>query len=211
MKKHIFPILSILALNGVSYGGASDIPAIAPVVPIVVESEDENSYYIGLGYSSMRLENDLTDEEFSANAVMIQAGYKFHQNLAIEGRYTHHIGDIDYDRGTTFNRNNSDYSADFTNIAIYLKPMYAVDDFTMYALLGYGEVELTDIPRLNRLNADRAESGFQWGLGIDYSFNENISVFIDYVKMYDDVGFDYRAQNADIIADAWTLGVSYKF
>ena len=36
-------------------------------------------------------------------------------------------------------------------------------------------------------------------------------IFIDYVRMYDDTGFDYRAMDADIAADAWTLGVSYTF
>ncbi len=210
MKKNIFMLLSILALNEIAFAGGNVAPITPiPVVPIVVE--DESSFYLGLGFSGMSLNNDLTDEEFSANAVMIQAGYQYNRYLALEGRYTHHIGDLDYVGGRTINRDNSDYPADFTNMAIYLKPIYPIDNFSIYALLGYGEVELTDIPKWNRISADRAESGFQWGLGADYSFSENISAFVDYVRMYDDQGFDYRAMDADIMADTWTLGVTYKF
>jgi hypothetical protein len=31
------------------------------------------------------------------------------------------------------------------------------------------------------------------------------------VKLYDDTGFDYRAQNANVDSDTWTIGLSYKF
>ena len=58
---------------------------------------------------------------------------------------------------------------------------------------------------------DAYEDGFQWGLGADYAINENFSVFVDYISLYDDRGFDYRAQLDDIDADTWTLGVSYRF
>jgi opacity protein-like surface antigen len=86
--------------------------------------------------------------------------------------------------------------------------MYPVGNFNLYALLGYGEVEITNIPLGD---VDRAEDGFQWGLGAGYQVNNEISVFIDYTQMYNDTGFDYRAVNSDILADAWTLGLSYKF
>ena len=49
------------------------------------------------------------------------------------------------------------------------------------------------------------------GLGANYAFSEDISVFIDYISLYDDTGFDYRAQFDNIDSDTWTLGVSYKF
>ncbi len=179
------------------------------IAPVVI---NDSGFYLGLGFSSMSLNNDLTDEEFSANGIMLQAGYQYNRYIAVEGRYTLHMGDVEYDHGSTSNPNYDDYPADFTNIAIYLKPMYPIGDFSIYALLGYGEVELTNIPLGGPgIGADRAESGFQWGLGASYAFNENISGFVDYVRMYDGTGFNYRAMDADIVADAWTLGVSYKF
>lgn len=210
MKKNVFTLLTILVLSEIAFAGGNAAPiALVPVVPIV--TAEENPFYLGLGYSNMSLNNDLTNEEFSGDAVMIQVGYQYDRNFALEGRYTHHVGDLDYVGGRTINRDNSDYPADFTNMAIYLKPIYPIDNFSIYALLGYGEVELTDIPEWNRISADRAESGFQWGLGVAYLFSENMSAFVDYVNMYDDEGFDYRAMNADIIADTWTFGLTYKF
>jgi len=211
MKKNIHTILSLLVLSEISFAGGNTAPiTLVPVVPVEAIA-DKSPFYLGLGFSAMSLDNDLTDEEFSTNAVMIQVGYQYNQNFALEGRYTHHIGDIDYVGGKTRNFDNGDYPADFTNIAIYLKPIYPIDSFSFYALLGYGEVELTNITRIKRLSADRAEGGFQWGLGVEYLFSENMSAFIDYVNIYDDEGFDGRAQNADIMADILTLGVTYKF
>ncbi len=212
MNKSIFAIVSILTLSGLSYGGGGVAPAIVPVVPIVVESEDESHFYVGLGFSGMSLRNDVSDEEFSTEGIMLQAGYQVNQYVAIEGRYSHDITDVEYDKGDTRNPNFDDYDTDFTNIAIYLKPMYTMDDFTLYGLLGYGETEMTNLPYGGpRISADRVESGFQWGVGAAYNFNENISVFADYVNMHDDNEFDGRASNSNIVADAWTLGLSYVF
>lgn len=75
-----------------------------------------------------------------------------------------------------------------------------------YALLGYGGVMLDDL-----VSGDAYEGGFQWGLGAGYAFTDNISVFADYVSLYDGTGFDYRAQNQNVDSDTWTVGVSYKF
>jgi len=88
--------------------------------------------------------------------------------------------------------------------------MLPMGDLVIYGLLGYGQVKLTNIP-LSAGSADRAESGFQWGAGMKYNVSENISVFADYVRFYDDTGFDYRATTANVVSDAWTLGVSYSF
>ena len=58
---------------------------------------------------------------------------------------------------------------------------------------------------------DAYEDGFQWGLGAQYTVTESILVFIDYVQLYDDTGFDYRAQTDDLNADTWAVGISYRF
>ena len=203
--------LSLSLSPGYLFAGG-DIVAVEEPVVVIPVLVDDSSFYVGMGFSALSLNNDRTNEEFSANGMMLQAGYQYNRYIAVEGRYTLHMGDVEYDNGSTSNPNYDDYPTDFTNAAIYLKPMYPIDDFSIYALLGYGEVELTNIPLGGPgIGADRAESGFQWGLGGSYTFNENISGFVDYVRMYDGTGFNYRAMDADIVADAWTLGVSYKF
>lgn len=206
--------MAALALSTGLYAGGDMTPAVEPVVPIIEETVavSESAFYVGIGVSLLSLEDDYSKEEFSSNGVTLQAGYQYNEYLAIEGRFTRDVGDVSYDHGSDPKANGGmnidDYPTDFTNIGIYIKPMYTVDNFTAYALLGYGEVELTNIPQGDD---DRTEAGFQWGLGASYLFHENMSFFIDYLRMYDGEGFDGRAYKRDVLADAWTFGITYKF
>ncbi len=200
-------LLGLLASGCYAGGDKMIVEESAIVIPEVIT--DDSAFYLGLGVSGMSLRDDFTDEEFSATGVMLQAGYKFNNYFALEGRYTVSVSDVEYEQGSTTNPHYDAYPTDFSNMGIYLKSMYPIGDFTPYILLGYGEVELTNIPLIN--SADRAESGFQWGLGAGYNITENIIASLDYVRLYDDVGFDYRAINEDVVSDLWTLSVSYKF
>ena len=204
MKKTTLSIVSILALSGLSYAGGNVAPIEEPVAVAVAPVIDHSAFYIGVGIGESTVNDDWSSEEFSATTIMLQAGYQYNEYLSIEGRYTFGF-DTDYDPGIT-NSLSSDYDGDISNWGIYLKPMYPVGNFTLYALLGYGGVMLDDLA-----GGDAYEDGFQWGLGAGYSFTEEVSVFVDYVSLYDDTGFDYRAQLDNIDSNAWTLGVSYKF
>ncbi len=199
MKK---TMVSLAAVSAMAMAGG-DIAPVEPVMqtPVVVE---QSPFYLGLGVGQAKVNDDDTSEEFKSTTLMLQAGYLYNKYVAIEGRYTFGFN-TDYDPGTTGNL-SSDYDGDFSSWGIYVKPMYPIGDFTLYGLLGYGGVMLDDL-----VLGDAYESGFQWGLGADYAMSENYSVFVDYVSLYDDTGFDYRAQNQDIDSDTWTLGVTYKF
>lgn len=202
MKKTTLSLVSILALSSFVMAGGNVAPVEEPVVvPVVV---DNSAFYIGLGFGATSLNDDQTNEEFSSSQVMLQAGYQYNQYVALEGRASFGFN-TDYDRGYTNNINDGG-ADDLSNWGIYVKPMYPIADFSVYALLGYGGVQLDNLE-----SGDAYESGFQWGLGAQYAVTENVSVFADYVKLYDDTGFDYRAQLEDVDSDVWTLGVSYKF
>lgn len=180
----------------------------------VAIADDKTPYgvYIGTGISFMQLNNNLSNESFSATGLMFQLGYKINPYIALEGRYSGDIGKIKYDHGNTNNPDYSDYPSNFSNIALYFKPMYSFYDFSLYALVGYGEVKLTNIPYSSKHSgADRAEDGFQWGTGFTYNINELLSIYIDYVNAYNGKGFDYRAQDAQIRSDLWTFGIAYMF
>jgi len=204
MRNSILFIVSILALSGMSYAGG-DIAPVEPVIETPVVIEEQSPFYIGLGIGSTELNDDFTNEEISSNTIMLQAGYKYNEYVALEGRYSFGFN-TDYDRGNLNDSLSGDYDSDISNWGIYVKPIYPIGNFSLYALLGYGGVMLDDLE-----NGDAYEDGFQWGLGADYAVNENFSVFVDYVALYDDTGFDYRAKNDDIDTDTWTLGVSYRF
>lgn len=205
MKKNVLSLVSIMALSGLAYAGG-DIAVVEPVinVPEVMVAE-ANPFYLGLGLGAIYINDDFTNEEISATTLMLQAGYQYNRYLAFEGRYTFGLGDADYDAGNM--PCTTGYDGDISAWGVYVKPMYPIGDASLYALLGYGEVMLDDIT-----GGDFVEGGFQWGLGASYAFTQNVSVFADYVSLYDDKGFDYRRGELDDgSADTWTVGVSYRF
>ncbi len=201
MKKSILSLVSVLALSSCLIAGGDVAPIEEPVVIPVI---DNSVFYIGLGFGNATVNDDFTSEEISANTMMLQAGYQYNEYIALEGRYTFGFS-TDYNAGDLTGLADN-YNGDFSSWGIYVKPMYPIGDFSVYALLGYGGVMLTDLS-----GGDAYESGFQWGLGAQYTVTENILIFADYVSLYNDTGFDYTAQLDDVDSDTWTLGVSYKF
>jgi len=199
-------ILLSSATISISMAGDNITPVDIPVVPIPV---DKSPFYIGVGVSAMSLLNNNTDEEFTATGITLQAGYRYNDYIAIEGRYTRDVSAVAYENGTTLIlADNDDYPTDFTNMAIYLKPIYPIGDFSIYALLGYGEVALTNIPIGG---VTRGESGFQWGIGISYDIYDSFTIFADYSSLYSGDGFDYLATLNSHDATLITIGLGYRF
>jgi len=207
--------LILVAHSTFAFAGGDIKPVEVKVAPQGQQSPvllNSSNFYLGLGISTLKLKNDFTKESFKTKALTLQAGYSYNAYIALEGRYTHHVGNVKYDHGSDHRvnagANIKDYPTNFTNIALYLKPQYHTDDFIAYALLGYGEIKLTNIPQNS---VDRAEAGFQWGVGVGYDVSKNISLFLDYTTMYEGKGFDYVAVNRNIKADAITFGMTYTF
>ncbi len=203
MKKTVLSFVSIMALSGLVYAGGDMTTVMEPVVEI--PEVKVNPFYVGVGMGEAYVNDDVTDEEISATTLMLQAGYQYNEYLALEGRYTFGLGGSDYDAGNLTGIGNG-YDGDLSTWGIYVKPSYPIGDISLYALLGYGEIMLNDL-----MDGDAVENGFQWGLGASYAFTEEVSVFADYVSLYDDTGFDYRAKLVDVDADTWTVGFSYNF
>ena len=211
MRGAVRTIISVIGLSSVIWAGGDRVKA--PSLPIVVEEAClDSGAYVGVGLSGMFLQDALSDETFSAVGAMIQVGYQFNQYFAVEGRHSRNVGAVKYQHGKTSNPDNSDYPTRFSNAAIYLKPIYPMGKLSIYALLGYGRTQMTNLPGGGAgVTADRAESGFQWGAGVSYRASRHVSVFADYVQYYHGKGFDYRAQKATVNAGALTVGISYRF
>jgi len=221
MKKIILSFITVATLSSFSFAGGDVADIIIPV-PVVVE-EDNSDFYIGAIVSYQRTYSDKSkwfgkiDSQDETAALGLVAGYDFNEYIAIEARFAKSVFEEDY--------------ADVTTYSIFVKPQYPItEDFTIYALLGYGNatVKGTDAggPEFgfdpNRVGYTiMDESGFQWGLGVSYALNEEIAVFFDYVSFASDADIDttalywyngaapypYDALNND----ALTLGVTYKF
>jgi opacity protein-like surface antigen len=199
--------LSSLTATALVYGGGDIAPVEIPTVEIPVVAP--SSFYGGIALSSMKLLNSDTDETFTAIGATLQLGYQYNDYIALEARYTQSASKVEYDNGTTsLIADNDDYPTDFTNLAIYLKPSYTMGDIGVYALLGYGEVALTNIPVGD---VTRGEAGFQWGVGVSYALSETFGLFADYTSLYSGDGFDYLATANSHEATLTNVGVSYRF
>ena len=189
---------------------------IAPVEPIVEVEEVVNSdagFYVGAAFAAVHEEVEITNginEDVDYKGFMLQAGYKFNPYIAVEARYwnagdekvvMHHptAGSIEQD-------------AIFDGWGVYLKPMYPVtESLDVYALLGWGHQNVK-----HGIN-DPSDSSFSWGGGVAYSFTENISVFADYVRIYDDTALEGGSSplgeviDADLEVSSWNIGVAHKF
>ena len=214
MKNIVLSAVAVLAMSSFAVAGGDVAPIEEPVVvaPII----DDSGFYLGLAYSALNLEADSqnsTDPYWNEgydktwSEVMVQAGYKFNSYVAVEGRYW--FGIEDSTQIPHIFQVVGDIDASVDAWGLYVKPMYPVTDaFDIYALLGYASSEIS----ADNLTSDSLD-GFSWGLGASYSFMENLSVFVDYVRLYDDS--DYYAPNQftdiDSTIDTWNFGVAYKF
>ncbi len=205
MKKFNLSVAAVLAMSTFVLAGGDIEPVMEPVVetpaPVVVVEPSHAGSYLGLGYSYMNFnaqEVGGPDEfDIDGNAITLIAGYNFNQYMAVEGRYSVTVGDLSV---STNYGVNGDIDATMDNIAIYLKPMLPMGEITLYGLLGYGEVGF------EFEGSKGTESGFQWGAGASFAFDDRAGLFVDYTRIYEDTVGD-----ADFVMDSINVGLTYKF
>ena len=224
MKRTIpFIIILMVGMGGISYAGG-DITPVIETTPdnAIAGTTPDSPFYLGLGYSYLQSKRSetlnvpgeighgtmLRDTKGTANNVMMQAGYRFGSYLALEARYTLSAGDQTMTDNLNFGY-KEDVDIDTSNFALYLKPMYVIDDFLLYGLLGYGRVDEDQ----NLENRSWNQDGFQWGLGLQYSVGEKLSIFADYAKWYHKKGEKKSTDSTSVDTDfsAISTGISYKF
>ncbi|WP_415408254.1 porin family protein [Sulfurovum sp. CS9] len=219
MKKFTLSLAAVMAMSIFAIAGGDIQPVVEPVVEVVAPVADDSGFYVGLGYSYMNMNMkdkydhyEQDEEDYTGNTFTVLAGYNFNKYIAVEGRYSK-TGDLDIEADGV---EIEDTKVDISNIAIYLKPMYPMGEVTLYGLLGYGQVTLDVLGAGDVHRTEFSENSFQWGLGTSYTVNDNISIFVDYSRIYDDDGFDYDTQtgvpdDVAVIADSINVGVTYKF
>ncbi len=186
--------------------------------------EVDAGFYLGLGYGSLKGEEtykwnpgqgevSLEEDSRKFNQLLLQAGYKFNSYVAIEGRYWFGMNDLDgaWDHDGYF----VDTTAQLNAWGIYVKPIYPVTpEFDVYALLGYAGAYLDEDIKLpgGIFTQSTDLDGFSWGLGVAYTFNSNISIFADYVTLYDGtIDYDIYNASSEFQIDTINAGVSYRF
>jgi len=215
MKKLTLSLTAILAMSTFAVAGG-DIAPVEPMVPAVVVEEApvaNGGFYVGIayGYEKLVIEresngNNLVDEKFAS--IMLDAGYKFNQYIAVEGRYWSGINssnDLAWRTGI-----NSDITVDAWGL--YVKPMFPVtNSFNIYGLVGYGSAEATYEPNNNLSITSDSVSGFSWGIGADYAITNNWSVFVDYTSIIDGESGNLDRIDTDDSLSTVNVGVNYQF
>ena len=219
-------ILSLVAMSSLGFSGGDIAPEQVPAT--VFTDTDETGFYLGAGITAVSSRDaavsmnifEVTDGQDRLGNATLLAGYMINDYLAVEGRY-----------GFTFT--DKDVGSIDSRWSLLLKPMYRFQDdddiansenyFSVYALLGYGGAKLTGIDTTNvhtTVNVD--DNGFQWGLGLSYTFretsnNENYqykdtwTVYADYTQVGNDMDGSYYNGIKKVDVDAFTVGVIYKF
>ncbi len=237
MKKIVFLLCIIAVLSSLSFAEED----IVPVVPAAVPVADKTFWYAGGAVIYQRTyshDRDWFDERVSAQDKTVGltaiVGYSYNDYLAFEGRV-----------GSTFFEESY---AELLNYGIYIKPYYKfIDDertleeeedgfFSVYALLGLGvvKVKATDgTPPAHQEDFGKMildDSGFQWGLGLSYTFvdraddenieeihNGDITIFIEYLSLMNDGDINSRLYGHEpeyydkLSQDSISIGIIYRF
>lgn len=185
---------------------------------------DQEGFYAGLAINAMSSRDsrvsmnifDVKSGQDRLGNINLVGGYIINDYLAVEGRY-----------GTTFS--DEDRVELDSQWSLFIKPMYKFendddrmngDDYiAVYALLGYGGVSIQGV---NGLNADVDDNSFQWGIGVSYTFRESShdegysyrdswTIFADYTYLGRDMDGLYYNGAQTVDADAFTIGLTYKF
>jgi len=203
MKNITLSLGALVAISSLGFAGG-DIAPVEPEVmaPVMMQSND-GGVYVGLGISLISARDSSFDLDFTSseigqdrlgNATFI-LGYNLNQYIALEGRYT-----------TSFTKEDL---VELDGWSLFVKPQYPVsEDFSVYALLGYGGVNIDGV---NNISVDVDDNSFQWGLGVSYAIGENYTIFLDYTSLASEMDGIYYNGGLQVDADALTIGMTYKF
>jgi len=233
MKNIVLSAVAVFAMSSFAVAGGDIAPIQEPVVevPEVVAPVTDAGFYVGIGYGSLSGDETYTYADISGVSVSVEqdsrdfdqlllmAGYQFNSYVTVEGRYWFGMNDLTdnfwYEGQLVMTKNELDAWG------IYVKPQYPVTpEFNIYALLGYATTTLDQTAEVNTAGANPRFStstdldGFSWGIGASYTFNDSVSIFVDYVSLYDDTydEYDYDAlASSDFTIDTINVGVSYRF
>ncbi len=210
MRGMTLSLCAMVAISSSSFAGGDIIPV---PVPVVLEAQ-ESAFYLGLGIAAVSNRDsdraqkilDATDGQDRTGNITFTAGYDYNDYVAVEGRYT-----------TSFTKEDV---IEMSGWSLFLKPQYTFEDengekgnFKIYALIGFGGVSMSGI---TSWYVDVDDTGFQYGLGASYSFKDlldgqDISIYADYTVLARDFEGLYYKGDVKADADAYTIGIAYRF
>ena len=166
----------------------------APVVVAPVVAEALGLYIAGgitniVAGNSINRANLFKDEVNEDRQVGLtgRLGYDFMDNLGAELRGTVAVAKEDAGKSS------------FKQVGAYLKPNFDLtDSLNLYGLIGASQANLA-----NPADQDDKETGLSYGLGLDYSMSDSVSIFTDVVN--------YMKKSDTNSLWGLTVGAGYQF
>jgi opacity protein-like surface antigen len=185
----------------------------------------DDSWYLGALYSVQKISSGVKAQNLPSKidleAVGLLAGYKFNQYFSLEARlakgtsgYSETFVYLEQIAPETYH--NVDLDSQFSLLVKASYPIY--QSFSLYGIAGYTEsrIKITGLginnDYFNKFESvpyghTRKDSGFSYGVGLNYQLTEEVNVFADYQVLPDyELGYD--------LSKDWgstTIGVSYSF
>ncbi len=173
--------------------------------------------YVGAGASFNKVEDDylmIGDREITTlqySSILLKSGYKADKNLSFEFRHIRSISKRSEDVYTNISLPEDGSYAYFHSTGLYMKPQFFLTEpFSIYGLFGltYTLVDGKSQWQYNLLN----DFDFSWGIGAEYSVNDEISFFVDYSTLFDNTYqkfYDYSPQLSEV--NSVCLGLNFYF
>ena len=165
------------------------VSAISVSATYAQDSSPSNWYF---GGSYAQLDTDIADVEFDLGALTFNAGYQINDYVAVETRLGAGIADDDYEG---IDLELDQFWGVYAKVGI---PTGAA--FYPYVVLGYTKAEL----ELSGNGYSESDSGndTSYGIGANFSVNDNVGVFAEYMNWYD---------KDEVEITGFNIGVNYKF
>ncbi|MDM5271316.1 outer membrane beta-barrel protein [Sulfurovum sp. zt1-1] len=156
-NKLVWTTIAAMVLQNTLYAGGKNIaPVLSPVAEIP-QFRDPSPWYMGVGLVKLNYNGCRSNCEFEdiTYGMMVRGGYEYNQHIGLEARGI----------WTGWEAEGAELEHHF---GIFLKPMAPVgEDFNVYGLLGYGKTKIGG----SYERAAMDESGFSWGVGIEYDLS----------------------------------------
>jgi len=141
---------------------------------------------------------DYSDDTDSYSSYSLEAIFNYEMMDYLDASARVGVG-IGYDTNDDANSAYTQSAYVTSNIEVYLKPKYTLQNLELYALLGYANIELEseleNIMTNTTTTTTASTSGFAYGVGLSYQAFENNSVFVEWRQLPDEDDYELTAIN----------------
>lgn len=155
----------------------------------------QEGMYVGVNVSQTEYKEEGIPSA-KPSAISFKVGNQFNKNFALEARLGTGLSD---DRITVF---GVPATVEVDNFyGVYAKGILPVSNMiSAYGLVGYTHGEIT--ARAAGMSVTGSDSDFSYGLGVDFAITQNMSLNIEWARLFEGAGYK---------VNALSFGVGYKF